>query len=167
MPLDTYKVLRSKTIKHQTLLDWILPTILKRIKKGIKLNQSLHSPWCIKVKFDIHKETFAEVFRAIADYSVKELGVICNKKRNKNNIITSYSITFPYLNSFTHHFRQLSNKKLNSRDYLQKKLSNQCKGEVYASPEKPILMNFKVNTAVCELKLFYKVQNQFGNLISF
>ena len=164
MELDPYNIFRNATITHVKLMNNVLPHIFKKIRSGISILPNLRNPWIVKVKCGLHPETFFEIFRAVRDF--RNIGVKCLKMKDKKGVTKSYKIDFIYINAFTTHIKHLSNGKLNARTFMKKTLRNECKGEIYATEEKPIKMTYKINTGICEITLPYKVTNQYNVIVS-
>ena len=90
------------------------------------------------------------------------------RRKTKKGEVKSHTLTFVHLGTFIHHLSKLSGlSKRDVKESLTKTFANECVAEVIVSPEKPVVLNFKVSTNICTLKCHFQTKNKFGNVTSF
>lgn len=165
MAFNAYQILNNKKTEVKELLNFEISDILKKIKKRLRIKQSVRNPWRITISQRFHRNLFIEWYKAIRDHSTS-FGREVAAKRDRKGVLTEVRISFTDIRSLVYHFsRALDNSSDGSAAFLKKKAGN-CKVEVISSSEYPSEIIFNAKSNRLTFKSRYQVTNRYGNITS-
>ena len=164
---DSYAAVRKHKSDTCDTLEWHFTTVVKSIHRKISLHQRYKNPWKITISEKIKFDTFLQFYKAVRDFRVK-YGRTINLEKYKNQSMKTIVIKFTHLGALKFHLNQITNGNIkNIGDLFEKKLSNENKGTVVVTDEKPATLTYKVATHMLTIDISYEVCNRYGNICSF
>ena len=105
MDKSSYDRLKEAKVDAFPILADTITCLLKSIKRRIKPNPTVRSPWQIQVKTNLHSSLFWEYYKAIKNWS-SGFGRTLYVERKKNGFVKSYQITFHHKGTLEYHLGQ-------------------------------------------------------------
>lgn len=151
-------------VKASVVIEWHLECALKEVVRKITAKQKAFEPWTTTFTEKIHPDVFSLMYEYFENSPKIGFAIAETWYRNGNIKVVTFSFTL--IGVFIHHMKKLSGLK-NLPTLLKKKLKNGDMAEVIVSADKPAVISYNYRTEKLSGKLYFKVQNRFGIVLSF
>ena len=109
MALNTYVILERQKEEIFPLVNFEIKILLKKVKARLSPRLTIHHPWEVYIKHDIHHSIFYAWFRAVRDYCT-EFG------RNIQTTPTEHIIEFTDIRSLKLHLSKGLDNSIDGAD---------------------------------------------------
>ena len=154
-----------RRVNAPSLFSWHLTRVLKSISRKVTATQRLRDPWAVYVKETINNSIFIALLQKFLKDPLPPCGFHIENTFFQSGKLKEVTLQFTRIGILVYFLQRFVN--INVPNLFKKKLKCGSKAIVIATDDKPATITYTVNRHTLKMKVYYKVTNQYGYVLSF
>jgi len=164
---DVYADVNSTNVAVKPIINHFFFNLLTNVHRRLNTKQSYFNPWAFTFKLTLHNTIFLTIFNVLSKFtdSSNRLYVHTESVKDSKGNTKELVISFHQLAPLEYHFGKLIGSDFYVGDFFFKDV-NRNLVNVVCRPDKLFQLKYNVKKHSCIVSGFFKVENEYGCVLS-